>query len=88
LQGVRSNGANPMTIAGGHAIDAMCAVLSEFADVSARIPESRNLEGSPGKVDAPDCINVIGRLTSSAELRSTWPPSPSNPGGKRLEMRW
>src|SRR5262249_20721602 len=35
-QGVRSNGANPMTIAGGHAIDAMCAVLGEFAGGAAR----------------------------------------------------
>src|SRR6266436_8869863 len=36
-QGVRANGANTLTIAGGHAIDAMCAILGEFAEVSARV---------------------------------------------------
>ena len=36
-QGVRANGANTLTIAGGHAIDALCAVLGEFAEVSARV---------------------------------------------------
>src|SRR5262249_61750249 len=46
-QGVRANGANVLTITGGHAIDALCAVLGEFAEVSARlstrIPEWRDL---------------------------------------------
>ena len=50
-QGVRANGANTLTIAGGHAIDALCAVLGEFAELSARvstrIPEWRTLEGKP-----------------------------------------
>ena len=36
-QRVRSNGANTMTIAGGHGIDAMCAILGEFAEISARV---------------------------------------------------
>ena len=48
-QGVRANGANTLTIAGGHAIDALCAVLGEFAEVSARvstrIPEWHTLDG-------------------------------------------
>src|SRR5687768_5949865 len=48
-QGVRANGANTLTIAGGPAIDALCAVVGEFAEVSARlatrIPEWRTLEG-------------------------------------------
>jgi predicted dehydrogenase len=89
-QGVRANGANPMTIAGGHAIDAMCAVLGEFAEVSARvstrIPGWRNLEGAAVKVDAPDCINVIGRLASGAEVSVNVATVPSNPGGNRLEI--
>src|ERR1700741_3735165 len=50
-QGLRANGANTLTIAGGHAIDAMCAVLGEFAELSARvstrIPEWRDLHGKP-----------------------------------------
>jgi predicted dehydrogenase len=89
-QGVRANGANTLTIAGGHAIDAMCAVLGEFAEVSARvstrIPEWRTLEGSPVPVDAPDSINVVGRLASGAEVSVSVVAVPSNPGGNRLEI--
>ncbi len=89
-QGDRANGANTLTIAGGHAIDALCAVLGELAEVSARvstrIPEWRNLEGALVKVDAPDSINVIGRLTSGAEVSVNIAAVPSNPGGNRLEI--
>src|SRR3989449_4977919 len=89
-QGVRANGANTLTIAGGHAIDALCAVLGEFAEVSARvstrIPEWRTLEGTPVDVDAPDSINVIGRMVSGAEVTVNVAAVPSNPGGNRLEV--
>ena len=88
-QGVRANGANTLTIAGGHAIDALCAVLGEFAEVSARvstrIPEWRTMEGTPVSVDAPDCINVIGRLVSGAEV-SIGVAAVPKPGGNRLEI--
>ena len=36
-QGQRKAGANTLTIAGGHGIEAMCTVLGEFAEVSARL---------------------------------------------------
>ncbi len=89
-QGVRANGANPLTIAGGHAIDALCAVVGEFAEVSARvstrIPEWRTPEGTPVSVDAPDCITVIGRLVSGAEVSINVAAVPSNPGGARMEI--
>src|SRR5688572_18622095 len=89
-QGVRANGANTLTIAGGHAIDAMCAVLGEFAEVSARvstrIPEWRTLEGKAVPVDAPDSINVIGRMVGGAEVSVNISTAPSNPGGNRLEI--
>src|SRR3989441_7468339 len=89
-QGVRANGANTLTIAGGHAIDALCAVLGEFAEVSARvstrIPEWRTLDGTPVPVDAPDSINVIGRMASGAEVSINVTGAPSHPGGKRLEV--
>src|SRR5213076_2670754 len=53
-QGVR---ANTLTIAGGHAIDAFCAVLGEFVELSARvstrIPEWQTQDGKPVPVDAP-----------------------------------
>jgi len=89
-QGARANGANTLTIAGGHAIDALCAVLGEFAELSARvstrIPEWRTLEGTPVPVDAPDSINVVGRMVSGAEVSINVAAVPSNPGGNRLEI--
>src|SRR5258708_6211886 len=89
-QGVRANGANTLTIAGGHAIDALCAVLGEFTEVSARvstrIPEWRTLDGTPVPVDAPDSINVVGRMVSGAEVSVNVAAVPSNPGGNRMEI--
>jgi predicted dehydrogenase len=89
-QGIRANGANVLTITGGHAIDALCAVLGEFAEVSARvstrIPEWRTPEGKPVPVDSPDSINVIGRLVSGAEVTVNVAAVPSNPGGNRIEI--
>jgi predicted dehydrogenase len=89
-QGVRANGANTLTIAGGHAIDALCAVLGEFAEVSARvstrIPEWRTLEGKPVPVDSPDSITVIGRMAGGAEVSVSVAAVPSNPGGNRMEI--
>ena len=89
-QGVRANGANTLTIAGGHAIDALCAVLGEFAEVSARvstrIPEWRTLEGHMVPVDSPDSITVVGRMVSGAEVAVNVAAVPSNPSGNRLEI--
>ena len=89
-QGVRANGANVLTITGGHAIDALCAVLGEFAEVSARvstrIPEWRTLDGTPVKVDSPDSINVVGRMVNGAEVSVNVAAVPSNPGGNRIEI--
>jgi predicted dehydrogenase len=89
-QGVRANGANTLTIAGGHAIDALCAVLGEFAEVSARVatrvPEWRTMEGTPVPVDAPDSINVAGRMVSGAEVSVSVAAVPSNPAGNRIEI--
>src|SRR5262245_14190159 len=89
-QGVRANGANTLTIAGGHAIDALCAVLGEFAEVSARvstrIPEWRTLEGKPVPVDAPDSINIVGRMTSGAEVSVNVAAVPDRKRGHRAEV--
>jgi predicted dehydrogenase len=89
-QGVRANGANVLTITGGHAIDALCAVLGEFAELSARIatrvPEWRTLEGKAVPVDSPDSINVAGRMVSGAEVSVSVATAPSNPSGNRLEI--
>jgi predicted dehydrogenase len=89
-QGVRANGANVLTITGGHAIDALCAVLGEFAEVSARvstrIPEWRTTEGKAVPVDSPDSINVVGRMVSGAEVSVNVAAVPSNPTGNRIEI--
>jgi len=89
-QGQRANGANVLTITGGHAIDALCAVLGEFVELSARvstrIPEWRTLEGKAVVVDSPDSINVVGRMASGAEVSISVATAPANPSGNRLEI--
>lgn len=90
-QGVRANGANTLTISGGHAIDALCFVLGEFADVSARVTtmirEWRH-EGSGESfaVDAPDNIMVAGQLVGGAEVSVHISSVPSNASGSRYEI--
>src|SRR5215216_5850374 len=65
-QGDRRNGANTLTIAGGHAIDALCFVLGEPEEVSARLATRitawHNTDtGGTMQVDSPDWISVSGR---------------------------
>ena len=71
-QGQRSNGANTFTISGGHAFDAMCAILGEFDEVegrlSTRIKNWQTEEGQPVPVDSPDVISFAGALQSGAEV--------------------
>src|SRR6185437_13826309 len=84
-QADRSNGANTLTISAGHAIDALCFVLGEFDEVSARlattIAEWHNTDtDTPMPVDSPDWIAVNGRLAGGAQasfIAATVPASPS-----------
>jgi len=93
-QGERAAGANPLTIAGGHAIDALCNVLGEVVDVSARVStkvtEWKHADtGAPFHVDAPDNILVVGRLASGADVSiqvSTLPSVPPDLAGSRMEI--
>jgi predicted dehydrogenase len=90
-QGDRKNGANTLTIAAGHAIDALCFVLGEFTDVSARlatrIPTWHNPDtGEDFAVDSPDCISVSGRLEGGAEVAFQVATVPFNPSGTRFEI--
>ena len=87
----RVNGANPLTIAGGHAIDALCFILGEITDVSARvttrITEWRDADtGAALPVDAPDSIAVAGRFASGAEVAIQVASVPVQPSGTRLEI--
>src|SRR5206468_4538525 len=72
------------------AIDAFCAVLGEFVELSARvstrIPEWQTQDGKPVPVDAPDSISVVGRMASGAEVSVNVAAVPSNPGGNRMEI--
>jgi len=90
-QGDRRNGANTLTIAGGHAIDALCFVLGEFEEVSARlatrIPEWHNTDtGETMQVNSPDWISVSGRLGGGAEVSYLATTVPFNPSGNRFEI--
>jgi predicted dehydrogenase len=90
-QGQRKNGANTLTISGGHGMEAMCAVLGEVAEVSARaatrIKEWRNTDtGENVAVDSPDVINVAGALKNGAEVSVQIASVPAGAGGSRLDI--
>ncbi len=90
-QGVRKNGANTMTISGGHSIDALCYVLGEFTEVSARvstlIKEWKHADtGEMMKVDSPDCVSVLGALQNGAEVAYQVAAVPHNPSGNQFEI--
>lgn len=90
-QGDRRNGANTLTISGGHAIDALCFVLGEFEEVSARlatrIDEWHNTDtGETMRVDSPDWISVSGRLAHGAEAAFLVTTVPYSPSGNRFEI--
>lgn len=89
-QRLRTNGANTLTIAGGHGIDAMCAILGEFAEVSARTATrvTEWLDTDAGElvpVDAPDSIGLTGVLTNGIEVTVHVAAVP-RPSGSRLEI--
>ncbi len=90
-QGERKNGANTMTISGGHSIDALCYILGEFSEVSARvktlITEWKHADtGEMMKVDSPDSVIVAGALQNGAEVSYQVVAIPHNPSGSRLEI--
>ena len=90
-QGDRKNGANTLTIAAGHAIDALCFVLGEFEEVSARlatrITEWHNTDtGATVPVDSPDWVSLSGRLEQGAEVSFLVATVPSSPSGNRFEI--
>jgi predicted dehydrogenase len=90
-QGVRANGANPLTIQGGHAIDALRFILGELVEVSARmatrITEWHDEDsGDAIPVDAPDNITVAGRVESGAEIAIQIASVPLQSTGTRLEI--
>jgi predicted dehydrogenase len=90
-QGDRRNGANTLTIAAGHSIDALCFVLGEFSEISARlattITEWHNTDtGGTMQVDSPDWISVAGQLESGAQVDFRVATVPANPSGTQFEI--
>jgi predicted dehydrogenase len=90
-QGERKNGANVMTISGGHPLDAMCFILGEFAEVTGRvatqIKQWKHADtGEMVSVDSPDVVSVAGALANGAEVSYQVAGVPSNPSGTRLEI--
>jgi predicted dehydrogenase len=87
-QSDRKNGANILTIGGGHAIDALNFLLGDFAEVSARLATTvkqwHNTDtGEDVPVTSPDWINVSGRLAGNAEVSFLVGAVPSHPDGRR-----
>jgi predicted dehydrogenase len=90
-QGDRRNGANTLTIAGGHAIDALCFVVGEFKEVVARlatkVTDWHNTDtGEDVRVDSPDWISVSGELERGSEVSFLVATVPSSPSGNRFEI--
>jgi predicted dehydrogenase len=90
-QGQRKNGANTLTISGGHAIDALCYILGEFSEVTARaattIKTWHNTDTNEDvAVDSPDWVSMAGQLKSGAEVSFLVATVPFNPSGNRFEI--
>ena len=90
-QGIRKNGANPMTIPGGHSIDALCYIAGEFAEISARVTTritmwKHAVTGEDFPVDAPDTVTAAGLLKNGAEVSYQVASVPYNASGTRLEI--
>ncbi len=90
-QGIRANGANPMTIPGGHAIDALCYIAGEFAEIGARVTTRIDMwkhavTGDDFPVDAPDTVSAAGVLVNGAEVSYQVASVPYNASGTRIEI--
>ncbi len=90
-QGRRVNGANPMTIPGGHSIDALCYIVGEFAEIGARVTTRIDMwkhavTGEDYPVDAPDTVTAAGVLKSGAEVAYQVASVPYNASGTRMEI--
>lgn len=90
-QGLRKNGANPLTIPGGHSMDIVLHLFGGITEVSARIATRvttwHNTDtGEDMTVDAPDAVSAIGRLKGGAEVNIQIATAPVAAAGTRLEM--
>ncbi len=89
--GAKANGANLLTIVGGHTLDAISYCLSPFTELSAsvatRMPEWRLSDtGETIPVDAPDSVVVNGALDGGATVSVHAASVPYNALGWRIEI--
>ena len=90
-QGWRQNGANPLTIPGGHSMDIARFLVGDFTDVSAhlatQVPQWTDTDhGHKVDVDAPDAISVIARAHGGAEVTVQIATVPSGGSEFRCEI--
>lgn len=86
-----ANGANTLTIAGGHALDALCFCLGEFREVSSQVT-TQVKEWRLGDtkatvaVNSPDSVLACGTLASGAVVSVQVATIPWHGSGWRLEV--
>jgi predicted dehydrogenase len=90
-QGWRQNGANPLTIPGGHSIDAVRFLVGDFTDVAAHLATqvrqwTDSDHGHTVDVDAPDTISLTARTRGGAEATIQVATVPSAGSEFRLEI--
>jgi predicted dehydrogenase len=90
-QSQRKNGANPLTISGGHSMDAARFLVGELIDISARVTtQTREWTdsdtGQKVAVDAPDTTSVIARTQGGAEVAIQVATVATAAPGFRLEI--
>jgi predicted dehydrogenase len=90
-QSQRKNGANPLTISGGHAMDATRFLVGDFSEIAARVATQTRewLDSDTGQkvaVDAPDTTSVAARARSGAEVAIQVATVATAASGFRLEI--
>ena len=85
------NGANTLSIATGHSIDALCFCVGEFRDLSARVTTQVPVwqTGDPGKtvdVTAADNVVISGTLENGASVSAHVATVPWYGTGWRMEV--
>jgi predicted dehydrogenase len=89
--GDKANGANFLTIVGGHIIDTLTYCVAPFAEFSSTVttqfPHWRLTDsGETIKVDAPDSVVIEGQLVGGAALSLHAASVPHNASGWRMEI--
>lgn len=89
-RGDKANGANTMTIAGGHSIDAIQWVVEPFAEVAAIVdtlaPEWPMQGGGTFKATAPDHVAFTARLANGGIANVQVAALPHHASGYRMEV--